>query len=186
MTILTNPIRKSNIASRLNDFVALVANAGIVYGTNYKPRYGSYYFATSWFGGTTAGRAADTWTGTEVINADNLYAAATYVIQQFSSIRSASFTLTITGAGGNAGSWPSAGDFSAGSGVSYLNTGFQQSNYPSQALFASDLIYKSDLDQFLQSAGAYYVSMRGTTSYIGESTCHSSCHTSCHSSRGRR
>lgn len=188
MATLNNPIQKSNIADRFADFITATANAGIVYGTNNLPRDGSYVFSSTYFGGQTSGIPAATFTGSGTnITADELHNFLMNTLLAYSKIRNVSYVLTITGGGGNTGSYPTAGDRAAISGVSHLSDTYRQATTPARAIFAGNTISSSGLESFMTTVRDYYSNtLRPNTLTFKESTCHASCHSSCHSSRGRR
>lgn len=190
MATLTNPIQPQNIVNRFADYVVATANSGIVWGSNRKP-FGE--MATSYFGGTTAGRAISISGGNigaagGVITASTIYNVMRAQTQTYSNIRKLRARLFVTGTGGNTGSRPTAGYVYDQTRVAHLNTNYRQSTRsPSNpSISVNQLISKTNLETFFSNCRTSYNQYRAVTATIQTNVCHASCHSSCHGSRGRR
>jgi hypothetical protein len=190
MATLTNPINTQNIVDRFADYVTLIADSGISWGTNAVP-FGE--FSTSYFGGSTSGRPIGI-TGGNIasagspIAASGIYNILVTETTNYTSIRYLRALLYVGGGGGNTGSRPSPGYVYDGTAVAYMNTDYLQSiGSPDNAgISTGNAISSSGLETFFGNLMTSYNGARNNTTTVTISVCHASCHSSCHSSRGRR
>lgn len=189
MATLTSPIEEQNIVNRFADYVPPAANTSISYGTNSVP---FSEFSTSYFGGSTGGRAIGISGGSiknngELIDASGIQDNLENEVYNYSSIRNLRALLNVTGGGGNTGSRPSPGVITDVSGIAYLNTSYRQGLQARAVnLQTGQLIDDSVLEQKFNDLRNQYNAARGNTATITINVCHASCHSSCHGSRGRR
>lgn len=196
MTAFTNPIQRQNLVNRFASYVRDDANAGIVWGTNALP---FPEFPSTFFGGTTAGRALEITGNTipsGVITANHIYNILRTETRQFTHIRRLRAILFVTGPGGNTGSRPTPGIVFNQVRIAHLGTVHRR---PFSALdplnrsnvWAGNVISSSGLNTMFSSLRSGY---RRASRWLSTSpnvelqinVCHASCHSSCHSSRGRR
>lgn len=189
MATLTNPVEEQNIVNRFADYVPPAANTGIVYHTGSVP---FSEMATSYFGGTNAGRSlaitgASIKTNGELIDASSIQDTLENETYQYTSIRNLNAKLNVTGSGGNTGSRSTPGIITNVTAMAYLNTNYRQALAArSVNLQTGQLIDDSVLEQKFADLRTKYNSARSNTQTIQIDVCHASCHSSCHSSRGRR
>lgn len=200
MATLTNPINKSNILSRFDDYVTNTANSGISWGTNSIPRYtgtaGPAVDAmdSSRFGGSTSGRARVVGTDSlsNPIGASNIYANLLNETNSFSNIRNTRAKLNITSSGFspyNTGTYDTPGVIYDQTAVAYLNTGYisNAQSVDNGGVAAGNTVSTTSLETLFDNLRALYNSKRANTIEITKNICHASCHTSCHTSgRSRR
>lgn len=196
MTAFTNPIQRQNLVDRFASYVQDDANAGIVWGTNALP---FPEFPSSFFGGTTAGKALDITGATipsGVITAGTIYSVLRTETWRFTHIRRLRARLNVTGPGGNSGSRPTPGIVFNQVRIAHLGITHRRNLSHLEPLdrsnvWAGNVISRSGLNTMFSSLRAGYrrASRNSSTSPDVEITinvCHASCHSSCHSSRGRR
>jgi hypothetical protein len=192
---LTNPINKANIKDRFNEWVAAVANAGIVWGRDSVPTYTGIPVTdipNTHFEGNVAGKGNSDFTGsmTNPINGNQIYSLAASATNTYSNIRNIRLILTVSG------TTPFT-DTDV-----YDSTQVANTTYYAGTSISSAAAYQLSTGYSIRSAGGFgiddyfsalrnaYNVARGTTvafdATMRKTICHSSCHTSCHSSRGRR
>lgn len=183
MASLTNPVKPANIVDRFADYVRARANADIVWGTNALP---FPQFPSSYFGGTTSGRALaisgdSIAKAGDVIKASDIYNVLVAETRRFTSIRNLRARRNITG--------------NSSSGVNYdetrkahLSTSYLQevSNVHNRGVASGQVISSSNMESFFNELRNHYTNLSGNTLTVTVDVCHASCHSSCHSSRGRR
>lgn len=205
MASLTNPVNAINIVDRFIDYVRSTARTGVTWGTNDLPVYapGTAYAKTvipsSAMGGPNNGDPApnifivDAVPGS-VINAFNIFNYLNFFTFEYCIIRNVRALLTVTGAGGNIGSMPVAGDVFDVTRVAYFSTrGIQAGlsvNYVtpvSGGVAANQVISAAEMEAFLNRCRAAYNNFARNQTYLyNPIICHASCHSSCHFARGRR
>lgn len=192
MAVLTNPIERQNIVDRFADYVVATANSGISWGTNAYP-FPECDFGGI-FGGPTSGKGIET-SGASIstgpsgeITAQYIYDALITETYRYTRIRTIRCILTVTGAGGNTGSRPTAGNVYDQTAIANLNTNYLQGvSSGRDNVYAGNNVTVSGLEAMFDSMRANYNSARATSAGTWTTTvCHASCHSSCHSSRGRR
>ena len=187
MATLTSPISAQNIIDRFADFAPASANSGIVWGTNSVPFSG---FSTSYFGGTTAGRRIGI-TGADInqnpITASVINTAIENETAAYSQIRNLNAIRTVTGAGGNTGTYPNPGQIFNQTAKAYLNSSYAQTlSAAGVTLTAGTQISTSGLEAKFTDLQTRFNSLVSNTVTVNINICHASCHSSCHGSRGRR
>jgi len=187
MATLTSPISAQNIIDRFADFAPASANSGIVWGTNSVPFSG---FSTSYFGGTTAGRSIGI-TGADInqnpITASVINTAIENETAAYSQIRNLNAIRTVTGAGGNTGTYPNPGQIFNQTAKAYLNSSYAQTlSAAGVTLTAGTQISTSGLEAKFTDLQTRFNSLVSNTVTVNINICHASCHSSCHGSRGRR
>ncbi len=187
MATLTNPITAQNIIDRFADFAPASANSGIVWGTNSVPFSG---FATSYFGGTTAGRSIGI-SGSTIagnpINASTINTAIENETAAYTQIRNLNATRTVTGVSGNTGTYPNPGQIFNQTAKAYLSSSYVQTlSAAGVTLTAGSQIASAGLEAKFTDLQTRFNSLVSNTVSVNINICHASCHTSCHSSRGRR
>jgi hypothetical protein len=187
MATLTSPISAQNIIDRFADFAPASANSGIVWGTNSVPFSG---FSTSYFGGTTAGRSIGI-TGADInqnpITASVINTAIENETAAYSQIRNLKATRTVTGPGGNTGTYPNPGQIFNQTRKAYLNSSYAQTlSAAGVTLTAGTQISASGLEAKFTDLQTRFNSLVSNTVTVNINICHASCHSSCHGSRGRR
>tara|TARA_B100001057_G_scaffold501300_1_gene623536 strand:+ start:27002 stop:27565 length:564 start_codon:yes stop_codon:yes gene_type:complete len=187
MATLTSPINAQNIIDRFADFAPASANSGIVWGTNSVPFSG---FATSYFGGTTAGRSIGI-TGADInqnpITASVINTAIENETAAYSQIRNLNAIRTVTGPGGNTGTYPNPGQIFNQTAKAYLNSSYAQTlSAAGVTLTAGTQISASGLEAKFTDLQTRFNNLVSNTVTVNINICHASCHSSCHGSRGRR
>lgn len=187
MATLTSPISAQNIIDRFADFAPASANSGIVWGTNSVPFSG---FSTSYFGGTTAGRSIGI-TGADInqnpITASVINTAIENETAAYSQIRNLNATRTVTGPGGNTGTYPNPGQIFNQTAKAYLNSSYAQTlSAAGVTLTAGAQISAAGLEAKFTDLQTRFNSLVSNTVSVNINICHASCHSSCHGSRGRR
>jgi hypothetical protein len=199
MATLTNNINAQNIVDRFADYVRATANAGISWGTNAQP---FTEFPTSYFGGTTAGKAIEI-TGTSIggptgtIVASTVYSVLRDEVNRYTRIRNLRARLNVTGSGGNTGSRPTPGIIYDQTAVAHMNSTYAQNvgsptipplgpNQGGLITIGTSAGSGTGLEEQFDIFRAAYSSARGNTITITIDVCHASCHSSCHGARGRR
>jgi hypothetical protein len=188
MATLTNPIITQNIVDRYADFVTIVANQNIIWGTNALP---FSEMPSSNFGGTTTGKSISV-TGTNIlatpITAANIYNTLLNETATYTRIRNLRAILFVTGTGGNIGSRPTPGTIFDQTRKSNLNTTYLQSlgTVSNSGVSSGQIVSVSNLESLFTGMGTAYNTAATTTATIQINVCHASCHSSCHGSRSRR
>jgi len=187
MATLTNPITAQNIIDRFADFAPAAANSGIVWGTNSVPFSG---FSTSYFGGTTAGRSIGI-TGADInqnpITASVINTAIENETAAYSQIRNLNATQTVTGPGGNTGSYPNPGQIFNQTQKAYLSSSYAQTlSAAGVTLTSGTQMSASGLEAKFADLQTRFNSLVSNTVTVNVNICHASCHSSCHAARGRR
>ena len=188
MATLTSPINQQNIIDRFADFVPSSANSGIVWGQYTIPFSG---FPVSYFGGTVAaGRSmglSDGSFGLNPISAATINTAIEQETAAYTSIRNLNATRTVTGPGGNTGSYPNPGQIFNQTAKAYLNSSYVQTlSAAGVTLTAGSQISVAGLEAKFADLQTRFNNLVSNTVSININICHASCHTSCHSARGRR
>ena len=187
MATLTSPISAQNIIDRFADFAPAAANSGIVWGTNSVPFSG---FATSYFGGTTAGRSIGI-TGADInqnpITASVINTAIENETAAYSQIRNLNARRNVTGEVSNIGTYQTPGLIFNQTQKAYLNSSYIQTlSAAGVTLTAGTQISASGLEAKFTDLQTRFNSLVSNTVTVTINICHSSCHSSCHGSRGRR
>lgn len=192
MATLTNPVSPQNIVDRFADFVRATANSGIIYHTGNKP-FPEFDGALL---GPSDGKLIEI-TGATIsvsvggapplVTANTIYNALVAETNRYTRIRNLHARLLITTGAGNA--TRSANDARDLTNVAHMAGTSRQGDIGSPAnagVAATQLIDDAALESFFFNLRAAYNTVRGTSTPVDVSVCHSSCHSSCHTSRGRR
>jgi len=187
MATLTNPINAQNIIDRFADYAPATANSGIVWGTNSVPFSG---FATSYFGGTTSGRSIGI-SGSTIngnpIDASTINTAIENETAAYSQIRNLNAIRTVTGPGGNDGTYANPGQIFNQTQKAYLSSSYIQTlSAAGVTLTSGSQITSAGLESKFTDLRTRFNSLVSNTVTVNINICHSSCHSSCHGSRGRR
>jgi hypothetical protein len=191
MATLTNPITPQNIVDRYADFVTIVANQNIIWGTNALPFSD---MPSSNFGGTTTTGKSITILGAFIvgtnseISAAKIYDTLLAETRTYTRIRNLRAILFVTGTGGNIGSRPTPGTIFDQTQKSNLNTTYLQSlgTVSNSGVSSGQNVSVSNLERLFTGMGTAYNTAATTTATIQINVCHASCHSSCHGSRSRR
>lgn len=210
MATLTNPMSKSNIATRFADFTAASANGSIIWSSGTPPQYTDPADQSvhdviptaklSGASGLTPG-ANLSFEASALITAQSVINALSIETQRFKSIREVKATLTVTGDGGNR----PAGPVSGASGVVFDQTkvahinagatdpiggaGDEIPGLPAGATYSiatGQKITSANVESFMTALKDAYIAHRDNELSYNTDICHASCHSSCHSSRSRR
>jgi len=204
MAALSNPVNAINVVSRFIDYL-YTARTGVTWGTNDLPVYapGTPYAVTvitaASMGGPNYGDpGAGAFIGNAVpgavINAYDIFNYLNLFTYEYCYIRNIRALLTVTGAGGNIGTQPVAGDVYDVTRVGYVNFRNTQAGRVadyvtpvSGGVAGNQIISAVEMENFLSRCRAAYNNFARNQTYLWNPIiCHSSCHASCHGARGRR
>jgi hypothetical protein len=192
MPIDTNvTITPQNLVDYYKEFVVDVANADIAWAlTGGLPFAG---FPTSYLQGTTNGRpigitGANVGTAGNLIDASDIYDVLTAETANYTSIRKIRALLFVEGAGGNTGTYSSAGYVIDETRKAYMSSSYLQPLATPQNgnVVTGEITSAGNLESLFANLVNAYANEREDIVTVQVNVCHASCHSSCHGSRGRR
>lgn len=195
MATLTSPVNAQNIVDRFADYVVATTNAGIVYGSNSWPFYDGAVNLAPFFGGTTAGKpigiVGANLGSPGIVTAYTIFYQTLNETFKYTMIRNTTWTLNVSGGGGNTGTRPTPGNVIVRTGKSYLNSGYVIATNVSavsqgQVVRSQKITTASLEDLFNRLRAAWQNFYNNNPVSLTFPVCHASCHSSCHSSRSRR